>query len=157
MGRYDFEKKRDQELKLRKISCRITDDDLRALMERCGRNGLKVQDLFEVFIGDLIGGSFYSGSDEGDLADQWFDRHGFSWMDESLLKHILERGSADEVDRFVWTWDARKVEEDSEEIRWMDEDISDILEGWKGDPTEDEIQKLREWLKEYEELRGEES
>lgn len=146
-----------EELKLRSVPVRISDKDLKALAEKCGRSGISIQELFEVFVGDLICGSFYSGSDESMYADQWYERHGFSWMNEdSLLSHILSSGSADSVDEFLTAWDERAYYKDHpeeiEEDQWWEDDLRDYLEGYKGDPTEDDIKSLRDWLEEFRKL-----
>ena len=151
-------RKMDQDLKLRAVPVRIPDDDLRALAEKCGRDGITIQELFEVFVGDLIGGAFYSGSDESMYADQWYDRHGFSWMNEdSLLSHILSYGSADSVDEFLTAWDERAYykdhpEEEVPEDQWWEDDLTELLDGYKGEPTEDDIKILRDWTEELRRL-----
>lgn len=151
--------RKTEELKLRSVPVRMSDSDLKALSEKCGRSGISVQELFETFVGDLIGGTFYSGSDESMYADQWYERHGFSWMNEdSLLSHILSYGSADTVDDFITAWEERahfkdhpeELEEDQDQ--WWEDDIRDTLEGYKGEPTEDDIKSLREWLDEFRKL-----
>ena len=150
--------RKTEELKLRSVPVRMSDSDLRALSEKCGRSGITVQELFETFVGDLINGSFYSGSDESMYADQWYDRHGFSWMyEDSLLSHLLRYGSAGSVEDFLTAWDERAYfkdhpEEEVPEDQWWEEDIRDALEDFKGDPTEDDIKAVREWLEELRKL-----
>lgn len=150
---------RDQEeLKLRSVPVRISDKDLKALSEKCGRSGITVQELFETFVGDLICGSFYSGSDESMYADQWYDRHGFSWMyEDDLLPHLLGWGSADSVDEFLTAWDERAYfkdhpEEIDPEDQWWEDEIKEALEGFKREPTENDIKCVREWLEEFRRL-----
>lgn len=154
-------RKADENMPLRLVPVRISDKDLKTLAEKCGRDGITVQELFEVFVGDLIGGVFYSGSDEGMYADQWYDRHGFSWMNEdSLLSHILDYGSASAVEDFLDAWDEREYykshpeDMDPEEYQWWESDITETLEGFKGVPTEDDIKGLRIWLDEFRRLSG---
>ena len=150
--------RKTEELKLRSVPVRMSDSDLKYLAEKCGRSGITVQELFEVFVGDLINGSFYSGSDESMYADQWYDRHGFSWMyEDSLLSHLLRYGSAGSVEDFLTAWDERAYfkdhpEEEVPEDQWWEEDIKDALEDFKGDPTEDDIKSVREWLEEFRRL-----
>ena len=150
--------RKTEELKLRSVPVRMSDSDLKYLAEKCGRSGISVQELFEVFVGDLINGSFYSGSDESMYADQWYERHGFSWMNEdSLLSHILSYGSADSVEDFLTAWDERAYykdhpEEIDPEDQWWEDELTDLLEGYKGEPTEDDIKSLRDWLEEFRKL-----
>lgn len=147
---------RDQEeLKLRSVPVRISDKDLRDLAEKCGRSGITVQSLFETFVGDLIGGSFYSGSDESSLADQWYERHGFTWMNkEELLPHLLECGSVGTVVEFLEAWDEEAYlkdhpEEADPDDQWVKDGIKEALEGFKREPTEDDIKCVREWIEEF--------
>ena len=153
--------RKTEELKLRSVPVRMSDSDLKALSEKCGRDNISIQELFETFVGDLISGSFYSGSDESMYADQWYDRHGFSWMNEdSLLSHLLRYGSADTVEDFITAWDERAYlrdhpeEVDPEADQWWEDEIKDALEDFKGDPTEDDIKSVREWLEELRKLSG---
>lgn len=147
-----------EELKLRSVPVRISDKDLRALAEKCGGSGITIQELFETFVGDLTGGTFYSGSDESMYADQWYERHGFSWMNEdSLLSHLMRYGSADSVEDFLTAWDERAYykdhpEEEVPEDQWWEDDLTDLLDGYKGEPTEDDIKTVREWLEEFQKL-----
>lgn len=152
-------RKADENMPLRLVPVRISDKDLKILAEKCGRDGITVQELFEVFVGDLIGGVFYSGSDEGMYADQWYDRHGFSWMNEGcLLSHLLEYGSASAVEDFLDAWGERAYYKDHpeeiEEDRWWEEEIKEALEGFKREPIEDDIKYVRGWLDEFRRLSG---
>jgi len=164
MGRYSFNR-RNEPLKERTISIRITDSDLQALSEKCGRHGILIKDLFEIFVGDLIGGSFYSGSDEGDLADRWFDRHGFSFGENSLLHHLLNYGDATIVGTFLEAWNEKKYYDehpeeisdiyDDGEIPWFTEEIEDDTSEWSGEITDEEIEKIKKWMLEYQSMKGE--
>lgn len=149
--------RKTEELKLRSVPVRMSDSDLKYLAEKCGRSGITVQELFEVFVGDLINGSFYSGSDESMYADQWYERHGFSQMyEDSLLSHILSCGSAGYIEDFLTAWDERAYYKDHpEEVpedQWWEGDLTDLLDGYKGEPTEDDIKTVREWLEEFQKL-----
>lgn len=58
-------------------------------------DGLSLSDLLECFIGDLAGGSNCSGSDEYDLAHEWYDRHGYEPESKSFLLYLMENEWAD--------------------------------------------------------------
>lgn len=152
--------RRNEELKLRSIQMNLSDRDLLQLAEKCGRSGISIQDLFEIFVGDLIGGTFYSGSDESVLANQWYERHGFSWMNEGeLLSHILKQGDAAEVVDFLESWDEVAYlkdhpDEAGPEDQWLHDGIEDTLEGFEREVTEEDIKKVREWVNEYGRIWG---
>jgi hypothetical protein len=48
--------------------------------------------------------------------------------------------------------DDRDVELEEDQDQWWEDDIRDTLEGYKGEPTEDDIKSLREWLDEFRKL-----
>lgn len=151
--------RKNEELKQRLIPVRISDNELEALAVKCGSDNITIQELFEVFIGDLINGTFYSGSDESDYIDQWYDRHGFSWMDrDTLLSHLLSDGTPDTVDDFITAWDEKMYlkehpeEVDPETEPWWDIEIEEALEYFEGNPTDDDIKEVKEWLKNYKKL-----
>jgi len=152
--------RRNEELKLRSIQMNLSDRDLLQLAEKCGRSGISIQDLFEIFVGDLIGGTFYSGSDESSLADQWYERHGFTWMNEKeLLPSLLKRGSLADVVEFLESWDELTYlkdhpDEAGPEDQWLHDGIEDTLEGFEREVTEEDIKKVREWVNEYGRIWG---
>ena len=111
-------------------------------------------------MGDLIGGTFYSGSDESSLADQWYERHGFTWMNEKeLLPSLLKRGSLADVVEFLESWDELTYlkdhpDEAGPEDQWLHDGIEDTLEGFEREVTEEDIKKVREWVNEYGRIWG---
>lgn len=165
MGDYRKNEENDQ-LKERTISIRMTDSDLQALASKCGKNGITIKELFEIFVGDLVGGHFCYGSDEGRLADEWFERHLFEYGDDSLLQYLLRYGSATIVGTFLEAWEEQKYfaehpDElsticDPSEEPWFIEEIKDDISGWNGEITDEEINRIKAWLEEYSTIKGEE-
>lgn len=150
-----------EDRKIRNIELRISDQDMKTLAGRCGSCGISIQELLETFIGDLTGGQGYSGSDEGELADQWLDRHIWTVGDESLLQWLMSYGGGvRDIETIITAWDEKKLYEadpDKYEAdlggdldKWWDEDIQDTTDGYKGALNDAEVDKLREWLKDRE-------
>ena len=157
MTKRDF--RRNEELKLRTIPVLMSDRDLKRLLVKCGKSNITIQELFETFVGDLVHGTFFSGSDESMYANDWYDRHGFSWIyEDSLLAYLLRYGSPNTVDDFITAWEEREYHKDHPEEysskcdRWWDKDIKEALEYFDGEPTEDDIKKTKEWLENYERM-----
>jgi hypothetical protein len=59
-------------------------------MNKCGEHGITINELFENFAGDLVGGRYTNGSDERRAASDWFDRCWFGMFPQkTLLNHLL--------------------------------------------------------------------
>lgn len=151
----------DRILKERSFKVRVSDTDMETLAQICGQNGLTPQGLFEVFIGDLTGGDFCSGSDEAGLIDDWIERHHFTWdEDNSLLWWIFnEGGGLDMVKDVVLDYEEKKLYEENPEeyengmkkpiVKWWDDDLDNIAEMYGGEVNETELQKVKDWLDKY--------
>lgn len=165
-------------IKERTLKVKLSDADCERILEKCGRHGLTVGELFENFIGDLVGGTYTNGSDEGMYADQYFDRCWFGMFpEETLLKHLLDWGT--DPEEYLELLDnietAEKEKEyakehpeeiDEEEVSFLDDDLADwqeelkdMLSDWKPEKEpniEEEIATIKKWLAERTELKGEE-
>lgn len=159
---------------LRKIELNLSDEDCKRLARKCGEHGLTVGQLLENFIGDLIGGSCTNGSDERDLADQWFNRCWFgAYPEDTFLQYLLLNGYNPE--HYLDVLDNIKHAEgtkqraadhpedyDPEELSYLDDDIADWQEeladmrvDWKPDKEPDmekELELIRRWVKDREDL-----
>lgn len=149
-------RKADEKLKLRSFQFLISDNDLEHLAEICGRSGITITELFETFVGDITRGVHYSGSDEAAFIDRWFDRHCFDLVNkDSLLVHILNNSyRVDVVDDFLTCWDEKAYykehpEEEIPDSHWWEKELANILNGFKREPTEDDVKIVREWWEEY--------
>ena len=47
----------------RKIEINLSDADITRIYEKAGKHGITVEELIENFIGDLVDGTHYNGSD----------------------------------------------------------------------------------------------
>lgn len=165
------QEKEIQTIKERNITVKISDADVERLAKKCGKHGLTVGELFENFIGDLVGGTYYNGSDEMDRANSWFERCWFGMFpEETLLWYLLDWGH--DVDDFLTTYDELKyfesnpdefVDEVAEleegEKLWFENDyhdyVDDYIEKHKDVDIVKEIETCRKWLKDMQELKGE--
>lgn len=85
-------------IRKRTIELELSDTDIKRISEKAGAHGLTVGKLLENFIGDLVCGTYSNGSDERDLAGQWFERCWFGMFpDMTFLNYLIEWGGLDEV------------------------------------------------------------
>ena len=59
---------------------KLSDEDYREFSEKCFFDGISPEEVLEGFICDLIDGSQTRGSDERMLAEQYYDRCGYSYF-----------------------------------------------------------------------------
>lgn len=133
MKKYKFtgETKKDENtvLKERNITVKLSDADCDSLVRKCGECGLTVGELLENFIGDLIDGTCSNGSDERDLADQWFERCWFGmYTEQTLLNHLLDFGY-DPEDYLELLDNIKTIKED---IKITEKNIAEPSDEWKG-------------------------
>lgn len=163
----------------RNITVKLSDTDCERLVRKCGEHGLTVDELLENFVSDLIGGQGTNGSDERDLANQWFNRCWFgAYPEDTFLQYLLINGYnpghyLDVLDNIK---DAEGTKQraadhpedyDPEELSYLDDDIADWQEeladmraDWKPDKEPDmqeEVDIIKKWVKEKEKLMSKES
>lgn len=165
--------------KRRNITITLTDEDCDKLVRKCGEHGLTVGELLENFVSDLIGGHGTNGSDERDLANQWFDRCWFGMFPENTFLHFLLLNGYDPehyLDVLDWIKDAEDTKQravdhpedyDPEELSYLDdyiadwqEELADMRADWKSDKEPDmqeEVDIIKKWVKEKEKLMSKES
>lgn len=169
---YEEQKSEIKTIKERTITLNLSDKDCERIAKKAGECGLTVGQLLESFIGDLVGGTYSNGSDERMYAEQWFERCGFGmFSEETLLKYLLEWGH--DIDDFITAYDELKnyeanpqeyadevkdAKEDGEEMLWFEQDYHDytdeFLDNHKDADMENEIKLCRDWLAEFEKLKG---
>ena len=156
----------------RTITLKLSDDDCDRILRKAGSSGLTVAQLLENFIGDLVGGTYYNGSDESMYAELWFDRCWFGMFPgKTLLRHLLENEV--DIESFITTYEENEeykahpenfgelMEEygmEPGESFWFEDDLKDYLYGWnpEGEPDmNEELETVRAYLKEMKTLKGE--
>ena len=91
-------------IKERTVKLNLSDADCERIARYAGKANLTIGELLANFIGDLVNGTYSNGSDERDLADQWYERCGFGMFPEkTLLRHILENG--EDMEDFITACD----------------------------------------------------
>lgn len=87
------QRKEIETIRERTVKLKLSDADIVRISERAASVGLTVSELLENFIGDLTDGTYSNGSDERMLANQWFERCGFSFEPErTFLVFLIEWG-----------------------------------------------------------------
>ena len=156
----------------RTITLKLSDDDCDRILRKAGSSGLTVAQLLENFIGDLVGGTYYNGSDESMYAELWFDRCWFGMFPgKTLLRHLLENEV--DIESFITTYEENEeykahpenfgelMEEygmEPGESFWFEDDLKYYLDGWnpEGEPDmNEELETVRAYLKEMKTLKGE--
>lgn len=163
-------------IKERILKLKLSDADCERISKQAGEYGLTVGQLIENFIGDLVNGTYSNGSDERDCATRWFERCWFGMFPEkTLLHHLLEWGYEPEeylellenietAKKEMEYYKEHPEECDEEGISYIEDDIKDwenelncMTEDWKPEKVlnmSEEIEIIRNWLKEYRELLG---
>ena len=112
-------------IKPRTITLNLSDADCERIAKEAGKAGLTVSELLQNFIGDLVCGTYSNGSDERDLASQWYERCGFGMFpDTTLIRYLIEE------------WQEDTFIEDLEEMQSMKDDIS-YYEGIENPDSDD--------------------
>ncbi len=102
-----LKKQREEEMgsvRGRRFILNLSDADVDRLFQKAADAGIYPEEILERFAGDLINGTFSQGGDERELAGQWFERSGFSWMREADFSAYLR-------DADLWEEAAEDVQE----------------------------------------------
>ena len=103
----------------RNIILKLSDADVQRIWKKVGSVGLSISELLENFIGDLVDGTYSNGSDERELANQWFERCGFGMFpDKTFLRFLIDQES---VDDFVESY--RSLKNSEKQIAIEKEDL----------------------------------
>ena len=163
-------------IKDRTVTLRLSDVDCVRLAQTAGAVGLSVGDLLKFFIGDLINGTFSNGSDERDLAQQWFDRCGFTQTaDKTFLRWLIYNS---EIDEFIGHYEllkeceadlkalhpdnseAENLAEIEYQTKWLAECYHEYATGgFVETPFEDyeaAVKRVLEWDRDLRSLKGDE-
>jgi hypothetical protein len=148
-------------LKARTITLNLTDDVIERLAVKTAENNITITELIENFVNDLIGGEYSNGSDERDLANQYFNRLDFQFFKKStLLAYLLEDLLFSNVKEFIGDFFTYFVDldDDEKDLYYVTDDYEELLNKFiEENPEADvdkEIENVRKWLTEYEEICG---
>lgn len=134
----------------RSIDLNLSDADCERITLKAAEHGLKVSELLEAFIGDLVDGTRTNGSDERMLANQWLDRCYFGMFPQkSLYSYLLYEDISNDPEGFLD--DIRTIENLNSEIKDLEEALkkSDEWENivrYNGEPC---YKSEQEYIEEY--------
>lgn len=166
-------------IKERSVILRLSEADCKRIAEKAGRAGLSVGELLEGFIGDLVDGTYSHGSDERMYAEQWYDRCGFSYVQEiegvSFLQFLMDFDQLDDVLE-LWSdikcakeeiahaeahpdeWEPEELAEVRDDLAEWQQELNDIWNEYvKGKNNghrefDEEMQKVLAWQADYQRL-----
>lgn len=85
-------------IKPRRLTINLSDADVERLFAKAYLNGITPSELIEGFLGDLLGGTYSHGSDERDLADEYFERCGYGMgAEHTFLRWALKMNYCDDI------------------------------------------------------------
>ena len=147
----------------RNVVIKLSDADVKRIADRAGAAGLTVAELLESFIGDLVCGTYNNGSDEREFADNWFERCGFSFMnDGTFLQYFIDYNQAEDI---ATDWEELQYRKENNESddgdKVFEDDVNEAFADYverlkrrgKEIPTfEDEMKLVMKWYEEYKSL-----
>lgn len=137
-------------LRTRQINLTLSDFEVKALFREASSRGTTIEDIIEGFVGDLVGGYHYHGSDESRLASEYLDRVIYSFDDdESFLQWLLNYGNLEDVAQSLEIIENEDGEdEDSrDEIEYQKQEIEESFEDYLsyiGEERASEVDKKKE-------------
>ena len=133
---------KEDERKERTLVLKLSDADAKQLYIKAGMSGIRVTELLENFIQDLTCSSSSNGSDERDLANQWFGRCMFRDLYGSdFVQFALEYGIGE---RAADLWQSLQ-----EARTRLDKGIRDFCDQEEMDAVRDDAAFCQEELEEY--------
>lgn len=154
-------------LKSRQINLTLSDFEVDSLCREASSRGTTVEEILEDFVGNLVGGYHYRGSDEGRLASEYLDRVIYSFDDdESYLQWLTNYGDLEELSRFEIIEEESGDDEDSrDEIEYQKQKIEESFEEYlshigeeraNNTNREEELQRVKDFIQSRRSLRGQE-
>ena len=135
--------KQSETIQPRQLEIKLSEKDVRKITEKAGAHGLTVAELIEHFIGDLVYGTYTSGSDERMYVNEWFERCGFGRFSDTFLQYLFENQILEDV---LEEWD--DIEDAQKEISYYAEHPEEAEPGELGEIQEC-LQESKEQLDEY--------
>lgn len=171
MRDYSDQKEEIATIRERTVKLSLSDADIVEISEKAASVGLTVSELLENFIGDLIDGTYSNGSDERMLANEWFNRCGFSFEPErTFLVFLIEWGNLQPVMNSLGyiagcerdlqkATDPEEREVIQEGIDYQRKQIEDYYKEYEDavkqpQPKEEAVELIRAYRDRLEKLRG---
>lgn len=160
--------KEKETLKSRQINLTLSDFEVDSLCREASSRGTTVEEILEDFVGNLVGGYHYRGSDEGRLASEYLDRVIYSFDDdETFLQWLSNYGNLEDVAlSFEAIEDETGEDEDSQdEIEYQNQKIEESFEEYlshigeeraNNTNREEELQRVKDFVQSRRSLRGQE-
>ena len=130
-------------IKERTLKIKLSDADVKRITEQCAYSGITVADLYENFIGDLVGGTYTNGSDERDFAERYYRRCWFGLTGENFVQTMIDNHGTYVIGEIITRLDI----------------IDDCIEDMKKDLSQDEktgaLEELEYQQKEIDEYYNE--
>lgn len=155
-------------LKSRQITLTLSDFEVDSICKEASSRGTTVEEILEDFVGNLVGGYHYRGSDESRLASEYLDRVIYSFDDdETFLQWLSNYGNLEDV---ALSFEAIEKESGKskisrDEIEYQKQIIEEYLEEYlfhigeeRANKTnrEEELQRVRDFIQSRRSLRGQE-
>lgn len=154
----------------RTVTIRLSDTDCVRLAQKAGAVGMTVGDLLQFFIRDLVCSIQSNGSDERDLAAQWFDRVGFElWADNTFLRWLIRHGDVQEfIGHYEVLQECQEDLNDKEPVNSREDNLQEIeyQKGWlestyneytadtyAPEPYEAAVERVLQWNQELHNLQ----
>ena len=119
----------------RTITLKLTIEDAKEFWEKCYKDGTTPAEVLEGFVNDLVWGSHTNGSDERDLANEYYDRCGYGTYlrgtPQTFAQWLIVNGRMDDAeenitDIEIFSDELDYAKDHPEEVN--DEDMSDLKE-----------------------------
>lgn len=140
----------------------LTRKDNQKFKRYCLENGTTPEKVLEGFINDLINGNYTNGSDERDLAHQYFDRCCYGLGEITFLQYLIQNLLLDdyiywsnELDYILDCFDEEINKEEKEKLREAERKVNEeIRKMWqlyveKEKPTSPDFKEEIELIEKY--------
>ena len=136
-------------IKPRNITINLSDADVERLFEKAYSNGLTPSKLIEGFLGDLLDGTYSHGSDERDLADEYFERCSYDMLAEhTFLRWALCENIYDDIIGLIDDHDTCVDVLAKNQSGWIDSMTPDEIKNEIAEYNED-LQRFEEEILSY--------
>lgn len=137
------------ETKKRTFNLELTDEDMKEFVKKCYQDGTTPAEVLEGFINDLVDGSRTRGSDERELASNYYDRCGYGFFTGeycNFTQWLLNEYGEQSLKEIIDSQDDIKTFE--EEIAYLKENPEQCEEGELED-LEAEMTESKEAIEGY--------